>query len=270
MDIADEPLVVHGDPTRLQQIHVNLLSNAAKYTPEGGHVRLSAKREDDQVCIRVEDTGAGIPHDMLESVFELFVQSHRTLDRSAGGLGVGLTLARSLVNMHGGSICACSDGAGKGSQFIVRLPLSAVELRDRAQDTKPLRLRPRLGPRPNVVVVEDSEDSRELLCTVLTRAGFACSAADSGTAALELIEREQPGVAILDVGLPEMDGFEVARRIRDNPKHDDMFLIALTGYGRASDREASRKAGFDEHLVKPVRIEQLLDVLNKLQREGAG
>jgi two-component system CheB/CheR fusion protein len=260
--IDSEAMYVNGDPTRLQQIHVNLLSNAAKYTPPGGRVTLEVKRVEDSAVITVGDDGVGIPSDMLESVFDLFVQSNRTLDRAAGGLGVGLTLARSLVSMHGGTICACSGGEGKGSEFIVRLPLS------NAPGTQPESVRTRrvqLAKNARIVVVEDNADSRELLCELLQRAGFDCHAADSGTAGLALIDEVRPDIAILDVGLPEMDGFEIARRIRSRADHEHLILIALTGYGRAADRAASHEAGFDDHLVKPVLPDQLLGVLNTMQ-----
>jgi two-component system CheB/CheR fusion protein len=251
---------VNGDPTRLQQIHVNLLSNAAKYTEPGGKVSITTKRDGREAVVSIKDTGAGIAADMLESVFELFVQSHLTLDRSAGGLGVGLTLARSLVHLHGGTLCACSAGEGKGSEFTVRLPLVEGEVpKDDTNATTTPAARTARGTK--IVVVEDNEDSRELLCVFLRRAGYECHAADSGTAALTLIERERPDIAILDVGLPGIDGFEVSRRIRQDPNLSHIVLVALTGYGRASDRSASRAAGFDEHLVKPVKIEQLLEVL---------
>jgi two-component system CheB/CheR fusion protein len=265
-DVSHAPLWVNGDPTRLQQIHVNLLSNAAKYTPSGGAVHIDVKREGDEAVVTVKDNGAGIAGDMLESVFELFVQSHLTLDRSAGGLGVGLTLARSLVTLHGGRICAHSDGEGQGSEFEVRLPLVAAPDAEQSVETTLRGGRTAAGTK--VVVVEDSEDSRDLLCMFLRRAGFECHTADNGTAALALIERERPDIAILDVGLPEMDGFEVARRLRQHPMLRDTVLIALTGYGRASDRATSRAAGFDEHLVKPVRIEQLLAVLGQAREAG--
>jgi len=266
-DIAEEPLYVNGDPIRLQQIHVNLLSNAAKYTPPGGAVHIAVQRDRDEAVVSVRDNGAGIARDMLESVFELFVQSHLTLDRSAGGLGVGLTLARSLVQLHGGSIHAASAGEGRGSEFSVRLPLVAASV----QAPEPGSTQGgRTARGTHVVVVDDSEDSRELLCVFLQRAGFECSTADSGNSALALIERERPDIAILDVGLPEIDGFELARRIRQDPNLSHIVLIALTGYGRASDRAASSAAGFDEHLVKPVRIEQLMAALSRARGHSDG
>jgi two-component system CheB/CheR fusion protein len=264
VDIQQDPIWVDGDPSRLQQIQANLLSNAAKYTPAGGHVRLKAGREEGAAVIRVSDDGAGIHKEMLDSIFELFVQSTRTLDRSAGGLGVGLTLVRALVGMHGGMVTVTSPGEGKGSEFVVRLPIT-TKLPEHAAAPPEARPRPRLRRGAKVVVVDDSADSRDLLCELLGQEGFECATAENGPAALELIDRICPAIAILDVGLPEMDGFELARRLRSNREHADMFLIALTGYGQSSDRAAGREAGFDEHLVKPVNIENLLSLLADLR-----
>jgi two-component system, chemotaxis family, CheB/CheR fusion protein len=272
VDIQPDAIWVDGDPSRLQQIQANLLSNAAKYTPSGGHVVLKAGREEGAAVIRVRDDGAGIHNEMLESIFDLFVQSTRTLDRSAGGLGVGLTLVRALVGMHGGMVTVTSPGEGKGSEFVVRLPVT-TKLPERDTAAPEPRPRPRLRRGAKVVVVDDSADSRDLLCELLADEGFECSTAESGPAALELIDKVRPAIAILDVGLPEMDGFELARRLRSKREYADMFLIALTGYGQASDRAAGREAGFDEHLVKPVNIEELLRLLADLRggaARGAG
>jgi two-component system CheB/CheR fusion protein len=258
VDIVSSPLPILGDAARLQQIQVNLLSNAAKYTPAGGHVKLEARTRDGRAEIRVNDDGAGIPRHMLSDVFELFVQSRRTLDRSQGGLGVGLTLVRSLVEMHGGTVAVESDGEGKGSEFIVELPLSVGPLTERAP-RPPRCLGVRKGSK--VVVVEDNEDSRQLLCELLTRAGLVCASATSGPEGLALIDELTPAAAILDLGLPGMDGFEVARRVRENPAHECMCLLALTGYGQPSDRAAALDVGFDEHLVKPILPNDLLRLL---------
>jgi len=265
-ELATEPLPIDGDPARLQQVQVNLLSNAAKYTPAGGHVHLRLERVGREAVIRVQDDGVGIPEDMLASVFDLFVQSTRTLDRAAGGLGVGLTLVRSLVEMHGGTVAARSEGEGRGSEFIVRLPLASA-------GTLPAALPEAARQAPasrtaTVVVVEDNADSREMLCTLIEGAGFACHTAGNGVAALALVDRVHPDIVILDVGLPEMDGFEVAQRIRANPEHAGVRLIAVTGYGQASDRDASHRAGFDSHLVKPVQVDQLLTLLVEMQEAG--
>jgi two-component system CheB/CheR fusion protein len=264
-DVEDAPICVDGDPARLQQIQVNLLSNAAKYTPPGGRVMLQLRREAGTAVIRVRDNGVGIAPQMLESIFELFVQSTRTLDRAAGGLGVGLTLVRALVEMHGGTVTAHSDGNGAGSEFVVRLPLAAAPAEEAP-------VRPQAAPAfaagGRVVVVEDNADSRDMLCALLATAGFECHAAESGASALALIDEVSPDIAILDVGLPEMNGYEVARRLRANARHAGLCLIALTGYGQASDRAASRAAGFDAHLVKPVHGEQLLTLITEMRRAG--
>ncbi len=260
-----ESVDVEGDPARLQQIQVNLLNNAAKYTLQGGHVGLRVGREGDEAVIRVRDDGVGIPGHMLDSVFELFVQSRRTLDRADGGLGVGLTLVRSLVEMHGGTVTAHSEGAGKGSEFVVRLPRATGRTGTHA--LAPARPPPAKGSK--VVIVEDNDDSRFVLSAFLQEAGFDCKVASSGPAGLELIHETSPEVAIVDLGLPGMDGLEVARRVRSDPKHAEIYLIALTGYGQPGDRDAVREAGFDGHLVKPVDLDQLVWRLSRSAPEGA-
>jgi len=266
LNLADEPLYVLGDPARLQQIHANLLNNAAKYTPRGGHIDIEAGRLDGHAIVRVRDDGVGIPRDMLDSVFDLFVQSHRTLERAAGGLGVGLTLVRALVEMHGGDVTAKSEGEGKGSELAVRVPL-ATEVPP--QEIAPARPRVRVPAGAKIVIVEDNRDGREMLCEALETAGFECHTAGNGLDAIALIDRVRPDIAILDVGLPGIDGFEIARRVRGNPEHSEICLIALTGYGQASDRITSREAGFDEHLVKPARAETLLALIADMRGTDA-
>jgi two-component system CheB/CheR fusion protein len=263
VEIGPDPLLVDGDPARLQQIQVNLLHNAGKYTDRGGTVTLRAVREGNEAVLRVRDDGAGISPELLEPVFDLFVQSGRTLDRSGGGLGVGLTLVRSLVLMHGGTVAAYSDGDNKGSEFVVRLPLTSKAA---AAEQPAPRPRQQVPEGAKVILVEDNEDSRDLLCEVLTMAGYQCDSADGGATGLALIERTDPDIVILDVGLPGIDGFEVARRIRRDRRHDGVCLIALTGYGQAADRATAKEAGFDEHLVKPVQSDQLLALLAELKR----
>jgi two-component system CheB/CheR fusion protein len=194
------------------------------------------------------------------------VQSARTLDRAAGGLGLGLTLVRSLVAMHGGTVSAESAGEGHGSAFIVRLPLASPRVMSPAA---PVRRHLDVPEAAKVLIVEDNTDSRDLLCELLEQAGFECRATDSGRSALSIVDEFRPDVAILDVGLPEMDGFELARRIRASERHRSMCLIALTGYGQASDRASAREAGFDEHLVKPVQGEQLLALVAELRHSSA-
>ena len=259
MSIDPRPLTIDGDAARLQQVCVNLLTNAAKYTPRGGKVHLDATREGINAIIRVRDDGTGIPAEMLDAVFDLFVQSSRTIERAQGGIGVGLTLARSLIEMHDGTIEATSGGEGRGSVFSVRIPLS-TKLVDEALVLKGTKAVPTGG---KIALVEDNEDSREMLCALLTRAGFSCRTAADGLAALTLVDDFSPEAAVVDVGLPGIDGFEVARRIRANPAHQHITLIALTGYGQQSDRATAIEAGFDAHLVKPVRLEQLLAIMSK-------
>jgi two-component system CheB/CheR fusion protein len=254
-DIDGQPLLVDGDPARLQQIQVNLLNNALKYTPRGGHIALSVAREGERAVVRVRDDGVGIPPEMLESVFELFVQSQRTLARADGGIGVGLTLVKALVELHGGSVSAHSDGSGKGSEFVASLPLCGGDSTETGSSRRP-RLAPGRGAK--VVVVEDNDDSRQMLTMYLESAGFPCLSASNGLQALALMDRGDADVAIVDLGLPDMDGLELARRMRKDDRFAHTCLIALTGYGQPTDREAVRDAGFDEHMVKPVNLEELL------------
>jgi two-component system CheB/CheR fusion protein len=262
VDLGSEPLWVFGDAARLQQVQINLLSNAVKYTAPGGHVSLRAAREDSGAAIRVRDNGAGIAPHLVESIFELFVQARQTLDHADGGLGVGLTLVRALVEMHGGTVSARSEGDGAGSEFTVRLPLTALSAEAHAQDDCELSAPP---PGTTVLVVEDYADSREVLCAMLSGAGLICHGAPDGHSALRLLDEVSPNIVILDVGLPGMDGLEVARRIRSIPRHRGIGLVALTGYGQASDREATSQAGFDHHLVKPVQPAELLKALAGLR-----
>lgn len=265
LDVDPGPIMVNGDPARLQQIEVNLLTNAAKYTPRGGTVEMHVGREGANAFVRVRDDGVGIPKDMLESVFELFVQSARTLDRAEGGLGVGLTLVRSLVAMHGGTVTASSGGSGQGSEFVARIPLAT-----RADATVIVRPvpRPPPGKGAKVVIVEDNEDSRSTLSTYLAHAGFQCGVASSGPAGLALIHETRPDVAIVDVGLPGMNGLEVARQLRGDPSLAHVYLIALTGYGQPADRKAALEAGFDGHLVKPVDLDQLVWKVSRTEDAG--
>jgi two-component system CheB/CheR fusion protein len=231
-------------------------------------VKLSVGREDDFAVVRVGDDGVGIAPDMLENVFELFVQSRRTLDRSEGGIGVGLTLVRSLVTMHGGEVTAKSDGAGKGTELTVRLPLARAEQPERTG--RPRHRNESLPSGAKIVIVDDSVDSCAMLCELLSLSNFACEAAYDGTSALDLITRSRPQAAIVDVGLPGMDGFEVARRVRAEPHGKDILLIALTGYGQPSDRARALESGFDEHIVKPVQPDQLLRLLGRGEKHTNG
>jgi two-component system CheB/CheR fusion protein len=258
VELAPESLPIDGDPSRLQQVFVNLLTNAVKYTPEGGHLGVQIARDGGDAIIRVRDDGMGIAPGMIDAVFDLFVQSYRTLDRAQGGIGVGLTLARALVEMHGGTIEAASEGEGRGSTFVVRIPLAdgpANGVREPAAARRDQR-----GQR--VLVVEDNEDAREMLCQMLSRAGFECRAVGDGLAALALVDGFRPHAAIIDVGLPGIDGFEIARRLRRDPTTAVATLVAVTGYGQPRDRSAALEAGFDAHVVKPVKLDELVRVLD--------
>jgi two-component system CheB/CheR fusion protein len=265
--IAPEPIWVEGDPARLQQVHVNLLSNAAKYTPRGGHVTLEAERVDGHAVVVVKDDGVGMSKELLETAFELFVQSNRTLDRAQGGIGVGLTLVRGLVEKHGGTVVARSEGDGKGSEFEVRLPVT-----ERSPQEVPAQSSPHAKPpeRSRILIVEDNADSRETLYTALQCSGFDCHTTVDGIEGLARMDEVLPHAAIVDIGLPGIDGLEFARRIRQDPRHEGVYLIALTGYGQDADREKALRAGFDVHLVKPAEVSTLKRVLAGVQRAPSG
>jgi two-component system CheB/CheR fusion protein len=253
VDICDEPVPVMGDPARLQQIQANLLSNASKYSPRGGEVRFELRRENGEAMICVTDNGRGIAADVLPRIFDLFVQGDQTIARSEGGLGIGLTLLRSLVELHQGRVDARSDGPGRGSMFTVWLPLSQT-LADDA--TVPART-----PVRTVVVIEDQDDARRMMQFLLEGQGVQVFTAANGQEGAALIEHVHPDLALVDLGLPVMSGFEVARRIRRSAENAGTRLVALSGYGQDSDVQAALDAGFDEHLTKPpdpARLEQLL------------
>jgi len=243
------------DPARMEQILGNLLTNASKYTQERGQIALSLEGRGDEAEIRIKDNGVGISADMMPYLFELFAQADRSLDRSHGGLGIGLTLVKTLVEMHGGTVTATSDGEGQGSEFVLRLPLAQQISRDEAP-----KKRHRQGVSKRVLVVDDNEDAAKTLAMLLKVDGHVIETANTGKAALELAERFNPQIVLLDIGLPEMDGYEVARRLRQSPQIPDPLLIAITGYGQADDRNRSKAAGFDHHLVKPVDLAEVLNL----------
>lgn len=240
---------VDGDQARLVQAVGNLLDNAIKYTEEGGHIRLTARAEADEIVIAVRDTGVGIASDLLPYVFDLFTQADRSLERRQGGLGIGLTLVRRLVEMHGGRVEAASEGPGRGSEFTIRLPRLALEAPAPAPAPAPDRP---AGPARRVLVVDDQPDSTDSLALILRLRGHEVRTASDGPSALEEFARYRPEVVFLDLGLPGMSGYDVARRLRAMPEARDVRLVALTGYGTEADRERTRAAGFDVHLAKPV------------------
>ena len=259
--LPQKPIWVEGDSTRLQQLVGNLLTNAIKYSPDCKVVSLSLETPKDaeaarEVVLRVLDQGVGIASELLDGVFDLFFQAQPTLHRSDGGMGVGLTLAKAICELHNGEISVHSDGVGQGSEFVVRLPLA-----DRDSTGTVESEAPRANGKLRIVVVEDSDDSRQMLSEILRRDGHEVIEATDGTTGAGLIEQFKPDLAIIDVGLPELNGYEVAKRIRKNQHLKRVTMYAVTGYGRPKDREASAAAGFDGHLVKPLRMSDLVEVI---------
>jgi PAS domain S-box-containing protein len=249
LGLPAEPVRLEADATRLEQVISNLLNNAAKYTLPGGHIWVTAAREGEEAVVRVRDTGIGIPPDVLDRVFEPFVQqSNGSLARTEGGLGVGLTLVRSLVEMHGGRVEASSPGLGQGSELVVRLPAQTL-----AEATLPSEPVAANAPRPlRVLVVEDNIDAAESLATLLRLWNHDVSVVHDGRMALEAAREQQPEVVLLDIGLPGLDGYQVARRLREELHLDHTLLVAMTGYGQPEDRRRSKEAGIQYHFVKPV------------------
>ena len=258
--LAREPLLVDGDLVRLSQIVLNLLSNAVKYTPNGGQIQIALEKEDDWALVRVKDTGIGMSANLIPIVFDLFVQEKRSLSRTEGGLGVGLTVVKQLVHMHGGSVTARSGGADMGSEFVVRLPRLTL---------KPTASEPDSGwqPKPalvkrRILIVDDNHDSADSLASLLSAAGHDVRTLYDGPSASLAAEEFQPQVVLLDIGLPEMNGYEVARQLRKSAKLRNAILVAFTGYGRDEDRQQTREAGFDYHLVKPLDAEALERIID--------
>jgi len=249
-----EPAWVRADRTRIEQVVTNLVTNALKYTPPGGaiEIALEAHAGKGQAVLTVLDDGVGIAPDLMPRLFDIFVQGKVSLDRSQGGLGIGLSLVRSLVTLHGGSIDAASAGTGQGSVFTLRLPLLEHALVDTPAAAAPARTAP-----ATVLLVEDNEDARRMLAAHLEASGYSVLEADNGIDGLALAHEARPGLAILDIGLPGLDGYQLAARLRADAATRPMRLIALTGYGQASDRERALEAGFDAHLVKPVKFDEL-------------
>jgi PAS domain S-box-containing protein len=258
---AGEPLYLEADAVRLAQVFGNLLNNSYKYTNPGGRVTVTTWRDGGEAVVAIEDTGAGIPPDKLDSIFEMFTQVDRSLERSRGGLGIGLTLVRRLVQMHGGSVEARSAGEGLGSQLIVRLPVVAF---GEAPAPEPV-VAGEPAQRRRILVVDDNEDAATSLAMLLQLAGHETYTAHDGASALESAERHRPEVVLLDIGLPILNGYEVCRRVREQPWGQEMVLVALTGWGQEEDRIRSRGAGFDDHLVKPVDYAALTALIASLE-----
>jgi CheY-like chemotaxis protein len=257
--VPDEPLLVDGDATRLAQVVSNLLNNAAKYTHRGGHVRLAVRRQDDMAVLVVADDGIGIPPRMLGKVFEMFTQVDRALEKTTGGLGIGLSLVKGLVEMHGGTIEARSEGEGRGSEFIVRLPMTSSS--PRKIESPVISASVAASGRRRILVSDDNFDSAESLGHLLQLIGNDVRTANDGLQALDVAETFRPDVILLDIGMPKLNGYEACRRIREQPWGKNVVLVAMTGWGQDEDRRRSQRAGFDHHLVKPVdpaALEKLL------------
>jgi PAS domain S-box-containing protein len=251
VDLPDESIPVVGDPARLQQIQANLLSNASKYSPRGADVRLEVRNQDGEAVIRVSDNGRGIAPDKLPRIFDLFVQGDQSLDRSEGGLGIGLTLMKTLVELHNGHVDAHSDGPGHGSVFTVRLPLAPAAWIAADDGKAPF------AAVKTVVVVEDQPDARRMMQLLLESLGVSVFTAENGAEGAMLIKRVKPDLALVDLGLPVMSGFDLARQLRHHGGARGTRLVALSGYGQDADVQAALEAGFDEHLTKPPDPERL-------------
>ena len=266
-EIPDEPLVLLGDATRLSQVFQNLLDNAVKYTPDGGDIRLRATRRNGALEVSVRDDGIGIPPEVQSRIFDLFTRVHPSDSIKSSGLGIGLALARQLAKLHDGDIAVRSTGAGQGSEFIVTLPVHS-SLSETSSDepagspAAPAAMASNAAAsRPRVLVVDDNRDAAESLAMILEMSGSEVSVALSGAQALELVRQFQPTIVLTDIGMPGMDGYEVARRLRAEPSSRNLVLVALTGWGQAEDKQRALNVGFDEHLTKPVDPAELEMVL---------
>lgn len=271
--IPPRGLLVDGDPSRLAQVFSNLLTNAAKYSDADTEIGFAAEGHDGQVRIRVTDQGIGLAPEMQERVFDLFVQNRQSIDRSQGGLGLGLAIVRSLVLLHGGTVRATSEGEGSGSEFIVELPRAADDVTPAppSESTAAVRRLDRKGHHPErILVVDDNDDAAMLISEALVSLGYVVRTAPDGPAALRIAEEFSPHVALLDIGLPVMDGYELAERLRGANTGSGLRLIAVTGYGQREDKLRSQAAGFDAHLVKPLALDQLQQVFERFNDTGPG
>jgi len=261
VDVPVVPVPVHVDPVRISQVLSNLLSNAAKYTPQGGRIALGVQVEGEEVRVTVADNGVGIAADMLGEVFEMFAQVARSIERSNGGLGIGLSLVRRLVELHGGSVSARSAGVGLGSTFMVRLPLAHGTAASSAPAPAGAAMQAERGRILRVLVADDNVDAAESLASLLALDGHEIRTAYDGVDAVEQAGEFRPELVFLDIGMPRMDGYEAARRMRAMSELDGAMLVALTGWGTEEDRARSRAAGFDRHLLKPALPDEVQAVL---------
>jgi CheY-like chemotaxis protein len=258
VSLPEAPLIVQGDAVRLEQIFTNVLTNAVRYTPNCGHISVAAWEEGNNAVVSVRDNGIGILPGMLPRLFDMFSQERRCGSGTQKGLGIGLNLVDRLVKMHGGTVEARSEGKDKGSEFIVRLPLRQTQVGKKMQQPEKT-VSAKSGLR--VLVVDDNHDAAEVLCMLLQSMGVNVETVDSGPAALAKIPDYHPNVILMDIGMPGMNGNEVAQRIRQQPEFNDIKLIALTGWGQEKDRRQSQESGFDHHLTKPVNFQVLKDLI---------
>jgi signal transduction histidine kinase/ActR/RegA family two-component response regulator len=269
VNVAEDPIVLNADPARLTQVFANLLDNAVKYTPRGGRITVQALREGNQLCVTVEDNGAGIPKEMLPRVFDLFTQADRTLQRSRGGLGIGLTLVRKLVELHGGTVDGASAGENQGSRFRVRLPLATVPGAVAANSGLREQSASHSSCHERILIVDDNQDAADSLAVLLRGDGHSVHVVYDGTQALTSVRELRPSVVLLDIGMPGMDGYQVCRQIRRDPVAVTIKIVALTGYGQPADKERTQEAGFDAHLVKPVDLRALIELFAKFHAHPA-
>ncbi len=263
IEIMDRAHAVYGDPLRLTQAIANILGNAAKYTECGGHIDVRCRRRNRDIEVVVRDTGIGIAPEVLPRIFDLFTQLDHRMERSPSGLGIGLALVRRLVEMHGGSVTAHSEGPGCGSEFVVRLPLSIERTEGPGGEVSAADQQPMVSDGRRILIADDNADALESLATLLSLNGHQVFRAPDGEAALRVVERLKPEIALLDIGMPRLDGYEVARRIRTLDGGHNIMLVALTGWGQESDRRRAQEAGFDAHLTKPVDLDKLGQLLGE-------
>jgi CheY-like chemotaxis protein len=265
--LARDPLLVDGDLARLSQVVLNLLNNAIKYTPDGGRIEVEVAREAELAMVRVKDTGIGMGADLIPRVFDLFVQGERALDRAEGGLGIGLTLVKRLVMLHGGDILARSEGRGRGSEFVVRLPALAQKPAKSWAGCAARPLKPREHKR--VLVVDDNRDSADTMTALLRAWGHEVRTLYDGQSVISIVAEYQPDVVLLDIGIPKISGYDLARQLRQSESSRHIVLVAFTGYGQDDDRRRVREAGFDHHLLKPLEAESLEKIIDSVPARAA-
>jgi CheY-like chemotaxis protein/two-component sensor histidine kinase len=271
---ADSSLTVRGDSARLEQVFVNLLSNAAKFTDPGGEIQVSVRQEGNQAVVEICDNGCGIPEALLPHIFEAFRQADTSLDRANGGLGLGLTIVQRLVAMHGGIVSACNNAAGGGTRLQVRLPScvegAGAEAADAGEEAKIWRGESEREGAVRILLVDDHADAARILAKLLFSRGYEVQVVHDGGAAVEKAREFRPQVLLLDIGLPGVDGYELVRLLRQDPSVGGALFVAVSGYAREEDRTRAKAAGFDHHFAKPVSLDALLEVLPKTKRAPSG